>query len=833
MNRMVNPLTPPTNQSRWLVLLAVGGIGASAVMTQLALMRELLGAFSGNELVFGISLGSWLLLTAAGAWLGRWLAGAANIRVPECSHGGSGTEAAPRPTSSLARATGGNSPASRLLQPQTNSDHPPAFGDAMPPSRISARLGEEPASPGLGSPAGVAAPYPLFIAGLIAIAIIPLLQVVAVRVLRDVVFMRGSAVGLTGTALGTLAVLLPYCVVAGALLTLACTLPDLAASGRPGAGQIGRVYVADSLGSVAGGAAFSFELVPWFDHFALLCFPAAVNLLLAAALAWRFGRPVLLGSALIVGAGLAVHLCLIDADAVTTAVQHWGTPTVFQANSPYGRLVVTDSSGQLTFYENGLPVISTQNVAQVEETVHYAMCQRPDARQVLLIGGGVAGTAREILRYGAAAVTYVEIDPLIIAAGRRFLPAGLADPRITTVATDGRHFVRATAGRYDVVIVDLPDPTTLQLNRFLTVEFFAEVRRILQPGGVLSFGLGHYENFVSPELARVLSSARRTLGQVFPHVRMIPGGRVFFLAADGPLSLDIAARLEQRGLATRFVNRHYLDATLAPDRLADLDRAIAQPARLNTDFNPTLYVYFLRHWLSQFAPQSEAPAGWLLAGGVLVLVLIGLVRVRPVPRMIFAAGFAASALEVVLLVAFQVLYGSVYRQVGLVVTVFMAGLAVGAWRANRRLDRSNALTSTRSSVLGTSRSTRAGPRRLALLALAIAALAAALPLILARLDAMDAVAGGEWAGQAVILALGGGLAALVGHQFPLAAAIESGGPAAAAARLYGADLTGAALGALLVSAWLVPLFGVTTVCLLSAGLNAAAALLAWRPPTPA
>ncbi len=744
---MADPVTPQSNQTRRLILLAVGGIGASAVMTQLALMRELLGAFSGNELVFGLSLGNWLLLTAAGAWLGRWLAG-----------GGA---------------------------------------DA---GRIAGR----------------------FIAGLIAIAIIPLLQVVAVRVLRDVVFVRGGAVGLAGTALGSLLLLLPFCVVSGALLTLACALPDRPAPG-PGsagagtAGAIGRVYVADSLGSVAGGAIFSFALVPWFDHFALLCFPAAMNLLLAGVVAWRLRRPVLLGAAIIVSAGLAVHLALVDADAVTTAVQHWGTPTVFHANSPYGRLVVTDDSGQLTFYENGVPVVSTQNVAPLEETVHYAMSQRPDARQVLLIGGGVAGTAREILRYGVDTVTYVEIDPLIIAAGRRFLPDSLADSRIRTVAADGRRFVRRTDRRFDVIIVDLPDPSTLQLNRFLTVEFFAGARRILQPGGVLAFGLGHYENFVSPELARLLSSARRTLGQVFPHVQLIPGGRVFFLAADGPLTLDIAARLKQRGLATRFVNRHYLEAALAPDRLADLDRAVAQPSALNTDFNPTLYRYFQRHWLSQFTPPAGAATGRAAAGVLLVLAIAGLIRMRAVPRVIFAAGFAASALEVVLLLAFQVLYGSLYRQVGLVVTVFMAGLAAGAWSANRRLARPAA----------------PGPRRLALLAGAIGVLAAALPLVLTRLEGLDAAVGRDWGGQAVILLLGGALAALVGHQFPLAAAAGRGGPAATAARLYGADLAGAALGALLVSAWLIPIFGVTAVCLLTAGLNLIAAGLASRQPTPA
>ena len=56
---------------RRLVLFAVGALGVSCVMTQLALMRELLGAFSGNEMVLGVVLGLWLLLMGIGAWLGR------------------------------------------------------------------------------------------------------------------------------------------------------------------------------------------------------------------------------------------------------------------------------------------------------------------------------------------------------------------------------------------------------------------------------------------------------------------------------------------------------------------------------------------------------------------------------------------------------------------------------------------------------------------------------------------------------------------------------------------------------------------------------------------
>ena len=761
---------PTSDRFRRFVLAAIGGVGASAVMTQLALMRELLAAFSGNELVFGICLGTWLLLTGVGAWLGRWVGRRPN---------GVGTD-----------------PAAETIP-----------GDATPSSRASAR--------------GVAAPAGFFIGGLILIAIIPLFQVVAVRVLRDLVFVRGATVGVTGTVLGSLALLLPFCLVSGALFSLACGL-----RARTGAtGEIGRVYLADTAGAVAGGALFTFALVPWFDHIALLCFPAFWNLLLAGVLAGCLRAWFLLQTATVVTAGLALHVALVDADLITTVLQYRGEQVVYRANSPYGRLVVGRSEGLFTFHENGVPVAATENILQTEETVHYAMCQRPGTRRVLLIGGGVAGTARELLRYdGVSEVRYVEIDPAIIAAGRKLLAENLDDPRIHIAATDGRRLVRQARGQFDAVIVDLPDPSTSQLNRFHTAEFFREVRRALAPGGVLAFGLAHYENYVSPELARLLASAHHTLSDSFAHVRMIPGGRVFFLASDEPLSLDIATRLEEREIHPRFVNRNYLDAMLAPDRLADLERAVGRPAAANTDFNPVLYYLHLRHWLSQVTAGDGRRLGGIAGAALALGFAVYLVRLGAVPRLIFAAGFAASGLEVVLLLACQVLYGSLYRQVGLVVTVFMAGLAAGAWWAQRRLRRWNALTSTRSSVLGSSRS-------IVLLSLVIAALAAALPWLLRVPAALGAATDSDVMGQGFLLLLTLALALPVGAQFPLAGAASPGDSATVAARLLAADLAGAALGALLVSTFLIPLLGVTTVCLATAGLNAAAAVLAWSVVT--
>jgi len=97
-----------------------------------------------------------------------------------------------------------------------------------------------------------------------------------------------------------------------------------------------------------------------------------------------------------------------------------------------------------------------------------------------------------------------------------------------------------------------------------------------------------------------------------------------------------------------------------------------------------------------------------------------------------------------------------------------------------------------------------------------------LPWVLGHLRALDAATASSFPGYAAILGLTFLLAALVGAQFAAASAAEAGAPPTAAARLFSADLVGAALGALLVSTLLIPLFGVTAVCLLIAGLNLAA-----------
>jgi spermidine synthase len=697
----------------WGYRLAIVGLGFSALVTQVTLMRELVGALAGNELVFGIVLGTWLLLMGIGAALGRATA------------------------------------------------------------RLRWRL-------------------EAFLAAQALLAVLPWVSVWMFRWLRNVVFLRGAAIGVTETALCCLALLAPYCLLMGAVLTLATVV---LASRRPQQ-AIGGVYYLDSIGGVAGGLLFSLVLVGRLDHFRILMVPALGNLVLAAWLARVSGRRVAAWVAGVSAAAVLIAGWRWDFDALSARFLYPGQTIVHRAGSPYGNLVVTGSPREYTFLENGVPLFSTQNLQQVEEEVHYAMAQRPGARQVLLVGGAISGTALELTKYPAV-IDCTELDPMVLELGERFVPASLDHPRIVVHNTDGRLWVRRAEQRYDVVLINLPDPSTWQLNRFYTAEFFAEVKRCLAPGGVLSISVGRYENRLNPELAALVAVTDRTLRTQFARVLILPADRVRFLASDGPLSDDVASSLEAAGIATRFLNRRYLRATLADDRLADLRRAVRDDAPVNRDFNPILPFLLLRYWASQLDVK------FLLFELVLgAIVLVCLVRFRPLSLAVFTTGWAASALEVVLLMGFQVLFGSVYHRVGLVVTMFMLGLAVGSWAMNRAL-------------------ARRGPRDLARIQWAIGLFAAGLPLVLHGLGRTPSGPLAMAASQVAIYGLALSLAVLVGMEFPLAGRIDGRAVAATTSRLYAADYLGAALGALVVSAVLIPLWGTATVCLLTAALNLA------------
>jgi hypothetical protein len=107
---------------------------------------------------------------------------------------------------------------------------------------------------------------------------------------------------------------------------------------------------------------------------------------------------------------------------------------------------------------------------------------------VLVLGAGTGNDVAGALRAGAQHIDAVEIDPQILALGKRFHPEHPYDsPRVVAYLTDARSYLRNTRQTYDLILFAFLDSTTLlsglssiRLDNYVyTVESFADARRRL------------------------------------------------------------------------------------------------------------------------------------------------------------------------------------------------------------------------------------------------------------------------------------------------------------------------------------------------------------------
>jgi spermidine synthase len=442
------------------------------------------------------------------------------------------------------------------------------------------------------------------------------------------------------------------------------------------------------------------------------------------------------------------------------------------------------------------------------------------------------------------------MDPAILNIAAQYFPGAWEkvqrDPRVRIHALDGRRFLKSTPDSFDVIIVNLPDPHTAQLNRFYTEEFFREAAAKLRPGGILSFQVTSSENYISEELADFLRCLERTLRVVFPEVVAIPGETVHFFAATQPGTLtddpgELVRRLRARGLRTQYVREYFLPFRMSRDRMLDLELQIEpQPnTPVNRDFAPVAYYFDVALWSTRYHRTStrwiEALASMRFKRllGVTLLALAALLPLlwlwpaaaaeekteararRAAAFAVAAMGFTGLGLEILLLLGFQALYGYVYHELTILVALFMVGMAAGAWLELRSM-----------------RGRRALPARRELLGLAgLQLLAAVSPLLLygllVELGRVGTAGGQRLASQMLFPALALVAGLLGGFQFLLASRVYFSGPGKRSpGALYGLDLAGACAGALALSILLIPVYGFLCTAVLMAAANLAPAVLA-------
>ncbi len=746
--------------------LAIVGMGFSGIVAQILILRELFITFLGNELSIGIVLANWLVLEAIGCFIAGKIADRIRNRI------------------------------------ETFIGITLLFSLSFP------------------------------------------VMIYLTRILKEIIGVGpGEGLGLLHILFSSFLILLPVSIPHGAQFSLGCkAYSDLLSgnfntsgirrekkSASHGAGPIGRIYVIETVGTIFGGIALTYLLIPHFHSFEIAIGTALLNslmcLILLGSFRWR-GTPQKLAGYIALTIMFLSSWMIIgeQADSLQNmSIEHqWsGQNVIHYQNSIYGNIAVVRSGEQYTFFYDGVPSVTIPNpdITFVEELVHFPMLCHPDPREVLVIGNGAGGIISELLKYPVDRVEYAELDPHYLQVIGLFptelTRRELGDERVTVSYIDGRLLMRETSSTYDVVLIGFSDPQTLQPNRLFTEEFFTLVRNRLNNDGILVVSSSGSLSYMGDELRDLNNCILNTLKAVYTHVLIIPGdGKNLFLASSSEAITTIdhnllSDRLSQRNISTDLVTPGYIAYKLE-SRWLDFFMTSIEGAteEINRDFRPIGVYYGYSYWNALFSPSLRKICGWfekvntsmiLITTAAFVLLFLLLSHVFPgitracVPFTVASTGFAGMVFNLALIFTFQTLFGYVYYQIGIMVTTFMVGAAAGSAFMTSRLER---IRKDFAVLLGTE--------------IAIITLSGLLTLTFLLFNSHIDFPDRSFLLHAVFLFLFFLIGALIGLQFPLASKIHLKSCCSisrTAGLIYSSDLLGGWTGGIIGGVILLPVLG--------------------------
>ena len=163
--------------------------------------------------------------------------------------------------------------------------------------------------------------------------------------------------------------------------------------------------------------------------------------------------------------------------------------------------------------------------------VHPALSSIDEKSNVLIIGGGDGGTARECVKYTKIArIDLVEIDEEVIKVSKKFLKeiGGEAwnDKRLKIHIDDGVKWVENNSDNfYDVIFIDCSDPSEFS-NLLFSDSFYKECKRILTPRGILATQSESPESFknIHINILKTLKNIFKVSETMYSFVPIYPSG---------------------------------------------------------------------------------------------------------------------------------------------------------------------------------------------------------------------------------------------------------------------------------------------------------------------
>jgi len=689
----------------------------------------------------------------------------------------------------------------------------------------------------------------LFAALTIAGTFTPFAQIYCIRLVRAIYDAQmGVYISFPDMLKFALPCLAPFGLMIGVTFPLGCRV-----FARQGGGEgigIGWVYVVESLGFLTGGVVFTFILVTHGRYSAFLNATLGFGLVALACFVCDlgcFGKKARIGGVVGTIVAVAVLLALdgrLDRESVLKRWQSLKLNLELKksVDSRYENIAVGYAEGQYTVFGSGSPMFAFPDPYNYAPLANYVLAQHPDPKSVLVIGNATQGLLREMLACrDIESLRHVEFDPMMTEVIKPYLPKedleALRDPRLRRAHGDGRFFIKTTKEKYDLVFVNIPDPTTAMINRYYTHDFYNEVKAVLNENGVVAITMSTAANYIGEDVGDYAGSIFRTFRDVFPYMVVSPGEHNFLFGALKPGIVtdnkeELKRRFKSRTVKTKYFTEYHFELLFPQPRTEIWRKQLEERAgvKRNTDLQPISYFYNLILWDRFSGSHLRGLFRWVeklklrdVALALLLFVALRLLYTLAIRRNVVASvkfnallsmlvvGFSSMVIDLTLIFGFQNLYGYVYHMIGLISALFMFGLAIGGVSTNVVLRRREA-----------------GLKALFGVHIALVAYALFLPVFMRMLSSGALSRVGIGTSQLFFLSLIVLAGIICGVEFPLASGVffqHSKRTGVTAGLVDGADHLGACVGAALSGTVLVPIIGLLRSCYVVALVSVACMIL--------
>lgn len=261
---------------------------------------------------------------------------------------------------------------------------------------------------------------------------------------------------------------------------------------------VSNVFTFDYIGALLASVLFPLVLIPQLGVMKTSLFFGMINMAIAIVLSFvlsaEIKKPFLL-KAKSVFCFLVLLIVFVFSDRILAYSEEklYGENIVFTNTTPYQRIVLTHNKNDYKLYlNNNLQFCSSDEYRYHEALVHPAMECAPSVKKILVLGGGDGLAIREILKYKEVdSITLVDLDEKMTSMFaenpilKGFNHASFSNPKVSVFNKDAFLWLKETSKKFDVVIIDFPDPSNYSLGKLYSQKFYERLQAVLNPQAIV------------------------------------------------------------------------------------------------------------------------------------------------------------------------------------------------------------------------------------------------------------------------------------------------------------------------------------------------------------